>query len=155
MATENERFGIDIHLLPNIEQENDRFPGSDLFQSGRRLDDGSEVCDLERIAGRENLQQALLMRFLTPLGALAHLGHPTYGSNLYQMIGELNNETNRNRGKLYILEALAQEPRVTEVISVEIITNRRRDPTRVEYNVRVRVTGEQDPISLTVPVNLT
>src|SRR2546428_778592 len=74
--------------------------------------------DLELLSSDNNLLQALLLRFLTHTGELAILGHPDYGSRLFQLIGELNSETNRNRAKLYVLEALAAEPRVKEVKSV-------------------------------------
>jgi phage baseplate assembly protein W len=52
---------------------------------------------LETLQRVDNLKQALLLRFLTPTGELALLGHPDYGSRLSELIGELNNETNRNR----------------------------------------------------------
>jgi phage baseplate assembly protein W len=145
----DDRFGTDLRLLPNLEQENDRFPGSDLFTT-----ETDEGVDLLAINGRHNLQQALLLRFLTPRGALAHLGHPDYGSTLHELIGERNSETNRNRAKLAVLEALAQEPRVASVLAVTVTTNRQRSPTRVDISVQLLAIGEDDPLTVTVPVAL-
>jgi phage baseplate assembly protein W len=145
----DDRFRTDLHLLPNLERENDRFPGSDLLTT-----ETNGETDLRTVTGVSNLQQALLLRFLTPKGALAHLGHPEYGSDLYKLIGELNTETNRNRAKLYVLEALVQEARIAEVLAVTVTTDRQRAPTRVEVAVRLRTIGEGNPVTVTVPIAL-
>lgn len=149
MPDQTELFKRDLRLLPNVERENDRFPGADL--PTRETDQG---FDLETVEAVPNLQQALLMRFLTPKGSLTHLGHPEYGSNLFKLIGEPNTETNRNRAKLYTLEALAQEVRIAEVLEVFVATNRRLAPTRVEISARLRAIGEEDPVTVTVPLDL-
>jgi phage baseplate assembly protein W len=79
--------------------------------------------DMGTVGGIDNLAQAVIMRLLTPLGELAPLGHPEYGSRLHSLIGERNTETNRNLIRLYILESLAFEPRVEEVLDVGIALN--------------------------------
>jgi phage baseplate assembly protein W len=149
MPNETKRFGTDLRLLPNLERENDRFPGSDLLTV--ETDEGT---DLRKVKGVPNLQQALLLRFLTPRGAMAHLGHPEYGSNLHKLVGELNTETNRNRAKLYALEALAQESRIAEVLSVTVNTDRQRAPRQIEISIRLRAAGEDEPVTVTVPVTV-
>lgn len=149
MPDETERFRTDLRLLPNLERENDRFPGSDLMTIETVVG-----TDLRSVTGVPNLQQALLLRFLTPKGALAHLGHPDYGSDLYKLIGELNTETNRNRAKLYVLEALAQEPRIAEVLAVTVTTSRQRTPTQIDISARLRAVGESEPVTVTVPITL-
>ena len=68
--------------------------------------------DLETVAGADNLVQALLIRFNTPLGDLAALGHPDYGSRLHDLIGRSNDASTRNLVRLFALETLRQEPRV-------------------------------------------
>jgi hypothetical protein len=60
---------------------------------------------------------------MTPVGALTLLGHPDYGSRLPELIGQLNNQTNRNLAKLFVLLALSEEPRVKEVVSVDVTPN--------------------------------
>ena len=76
--------------------------------------------DLAVTAGRDNLGQAVLMRLLTPRGELAELGHPEYGSRLHELVGRTNTASTRNLVKLYVLEALAGEPRVEKVLEVEV-----------------------------------
>lgn len=152
----DDRFQTDLHLLSavpavpaDVVRENDRFPGSDL--QTRATNQGS---DLETLSGVANLEQALLLRFLTPKGALTHLGHPEYGSELYKLIGERNTETNRNRAKLHVLEALAQEPRIAEVLSVTVTSDRLRAPTRIEVTATLRAIDASAPVTVAVPVTL-
>src|SRR5262245_28658123 len=109
MPDNHERFGVDLHLLDDLERQNTRDVGRDLHTRERTEPPG---VDLDTVAGVDNLLQALLLRFLTQVGELAPLGHPTYGSRLEELIGELNTETTRNRAKMFVLQALAEEPRV-------------------------------------------
>lgn len=156
MATPVELFGRDLRLLPSVESENSRFPGSDLLtveRPERAAPGGDSPVDLRTVEGVENLQQALLLRFLTPVGELASLGHPRYGSRLHELIGELNNDTTRGRIKMYVLQALAEEPRVSEVVSVTV-TPSPRDPVRVDVRVRLLPIGEASPLNLVFPVSL-
>ncbi len=127
MTQAEERWGIDLHLLGNLERQNDRNRANDLLTD-------STTGDLELLSGADNLKQALLLRFLTPVGELAALGHPDYGSRLFELLGELNNETNRNRAKLFVLQALAAEPRVKEVRSVQVTASRIE---RTQIDIRV------------------
>jgi phage baseplate assembly protein W len=147
MATEHERLGRDLRLLVDLERQNSRDLGRDLM-TAPRPDTGG--VDLARVAEVENLQQALLLRFLTPVGALAHLGHPDYGCRLYELIGEPNTETNRNRAKLYTLIALKAEPRVKAVKSVTV-TTRRSQPTRVDIRLSVETIDTDTLLNLVFP----
>ena len=71
------------------------------------------------IDGRDNLGQAVIVRLLTPRGELAPLAHPDYGSRLHELIGRQNTETTRNLVKLHVLESLAAEPRIEEVVELD------------------------------------
>lgn len=71
-----------------------------------------EAYDLGTVGGRENLAQALILRLMTPQGSLAALGHAGYGSQMYRLIGELKTDALRNLCRAYVLETVAQEPRV-------------------------------------------
>jgi phage gp46-like protein len=143
-------FGIDLELLVNRERQHSRDRGVDLSTVVRPE---SAAVDLDRLSGVENLKQALLLRFLTPVGELAQLGHSRYGSRLYELLGERNTEANRDRAKLYVLEALAAEPRVAKVIAVKV-TSRRTDPTRIDISVEVEAAKTGDILTLTVPLSL-
>ena len=126
----NARFGTDLHLLRNLDRQYDRDRGRDLRTTAGQ----DATVDLATHEGVNNLKQALLLRFLTQAGELSQLGHPNYGSKLHELIGELNNETNRNRAKLFVLQALAAEPRVQEVRDVRV-TARRKDEIQIDVEV--------------------
>lgn len=140
MADTQAIFGQDLRLLRDLLRQNDRNPGNDLLVEnlpGTQLD-GTRLSDLEMVNDLQNLQQALLLRFVTRVGDLSQLGHPDYGSRLYTLIGELNNDTNRNRAKLFVLEALSAEPRVQQVNSVDVTP----DPAvRTQINIKVSLTA--------------
>lgn len=147
MATSDQRFGTDLRLLRDLEHQNDRGRGSDL-STIKRPQTGQ--VDLETLSGAHNLQQALLLRFLTPVGELTLLGHQDYGSRLFELIGELNNETNRNRAKLFVLQALAAEPRVKQVRSVQVTQNQ-ADRTRMDISVSLLPIDSDTPLNLVFP----
>jgi phage baseplate assembly protein W len=140
-------YGADLRLLGNLDRQESRERGSDLA-TARRPESGE--VDLARLQGVDNLKQALLLRFLTPLGELAALGHSEYGSRLGELIGQRNTETQRNRAKLFVLQALAAEPRVDKVLAVDV-TSRRSDPTRIDIAVRLLVIASETPLNLVFP----
>jgi phage baseplate assembly protein W len=78
------------------------------------------VLDLATTSGRPNLGQAVAMRLLTPRGELAELGHPEYGSRQHELIGSPNTETRRSLTKLFVVESLAQEPRIEKVVRCDV-----------------------------------
>lgn len=136
MSENHARFGTDLRLLRDLERQSSRSPGQDLGTIRVERQPGIFYMDLETVSGAPNLQQALLLRFLTPLGELAHLGHPDYGSRLFELIGELNTDRTRNRAKLYILQALQAEPRVKEIIAVSVSRNR---AVREQIDIEMRL----------------
>ncbi len=73
-----------------------------------------EAFDVDVVEGRENLAQALILRLLTPRGALAALGHAAYGSRLHELVGERKTPALRGLCRTFVLEAVAQEPRVED-----------------------------------------
>jgi phage baseplate assembly protein W len=148
MADKTKRLGSDLRLLRNLDiRKSSRDPGHDLATTHRQ---GISDVDLETLSYAENMIQALFLRFLTPAGELAVLGHPEYGSRLSDLIGELNNETNRNRAKLFALEALAAEPRVQEVLSVAVTQNK-RDPTQMDIALSLLIIERDTPLNLVFP----
>jgi len=153
MSDRNVRFGADLHLLPNLERiKSNRDPGNDLATRKRPETQrpGAPLVDLDTLSDADNLVQALLLRFLTPQGDLAVLGHPNYGSRLHDLIGELNSETTRNRAKLFTLQALADEPRVAKVLSLRATTSR-KNPTQIDIDVRLLAIDSDTPLNLVFP----
>lgn len=143
----NELWGTDLQLLCNLERQIERDRGNDL-SIRTRLETGGK--DLATLTGVDNLKQALLLRFLTPVGEMAPLGHPNYGSQLSDLIGKLNNQTNRNRAKMYVLQALAQEHRVAEVLQVDVVTAR-SNPNQINIDISLRATREGTILNLVFP----
>jgi phage baseplate assembly protein W len=129
-------------------------------QAGRLVGDREEVDldsqrqDLGSVTGRANLTQALLNRLHTRLGELSDLGHPDYGSRLYQLVGELNNNRTRLLTERYIRDCLAQEPRILEIVEIVFAPpNRGVDRETLAVTVVVTPVGET-PLTLNLLVNL-
>ncbi len=110
-----------------------------------------EAIDLASAVAGENLQQALVLRLLTPQGSLRELGHAAYGSRLHELIGEENVEAAGLRARSYVLQALAQERRVAEVLAVEVVPQGR---DRLRIHAYVQPAGSGDPVSLGLEVGL-
>jgi phage baseplate assembly protein W len=144
MTDPQANYGKDLRLLGDLTRQNERAGGHDLLTTRS----ASGPADLQCLRDVANLQQALLLRFLTRQGDLEPLGHPDYGSRLYTLIGELNNTTNRNRAKFFVLEALAAEPRVQRVVSVDVTAGAR---DRIDISVSLIAIRGDTPINLVFP----
>jgi phage baseplate assembly protein W len=143
MTVPESHLGADIRLLRNLEHQAGRDRGADLIVGE------DEPHDLVTVTGDENLEQALLLRFLTPQGELSVLGHPDYGSRLYELIGELNDVTNRNRARMYVLQALAAEPRVAKVSALQV--TQALDRVGVLVDMTLEVIDSDTPLNLVFP----
>jgi phage baseplate assembly protein W len=161
-ARNDARLGTDLALTraSGVESavalvEADTWGSLDLAGGPRR--GGNRVrdrgVDLQTIGGRENLAQGLILRLLTPQGDLAHLGHPDFGSRLGELIGRLNNEATRNLARLYTIEAIAREPRVSRLDQLDVRVAADR-PDVVEISFRVRPVTDDEPVSIALEVAL-
>jgi phage baseplate assembly protein W len=109
------RFGTDLSVVPNMVAHDAAY--LDLTTKvrvirGARPGEPGALNDLAVVEGRENIAQALLLRLLTPRGTLKQLGHASYGSRLNELIGRRKTGELRNLCRAFVLEAVAQEPRV-------------------------------------------
>jgi len=112
------------------------------------------ISDLEVITGREAVAQALVLRLLTPRGALAALGHATYGSRLGELIGENKTEALRGLCRAFILEAIREEPRV-EQKPLAIAFDVEREPLDAfVVQIVVQPVSGGDPLALGLEVTL-
>lgn len=109
--------------------------------------------DLETIRDEDNLAQAIIHRLMTSRGELDELGHPDYGSRLSDLIGEPNDERTRNRARALVLECLAQEARIKEVLSVNVNTDP-IDPYSINIEIVVVPIGGRKPLSIVYPLRL-
>ncbi len=110
------------------------------------------VADARATSGVANAVQAVIHRLKTVDGELEELGHPEYGSRHHRLIGQPNTEGNRNLVKLYVLQALAGEPRVEKVLAADVVPDPQRD--RVTIALTLRFIGEPTPLNLVIPFNL-
>jgi phage gp46-like protein len=146
MATTFTKLGVDIGLQAAHWEARMLFS----VATKKRLDkkSGTMVTDFAVVKGADNLAQAILIRLLTPMGELSALGHPDYGSHLYSLIGERNNETMRNRAKLYILESLQKENRIKKIVDVEVSVS---VATQSGIDITIRVQPADNSDILTIP----
>ncbi len=107
--------------------------------------------DVHLSSGLDNLAQAMLNRLYTRRGELAGLGHPTYGSRLYELIGEPITWRTHAKAELYIRECLRQEHRIQQVLEIVLIEGTNR--TTLAVNIIVEPVG-QEPVQLSFALNL-
>jgi len=110
--------------------------------------------DLTVVEGLDALTQAIANRLKTRKGELAPLGHPDYGSRHHELMGEPNVDRTRDLIKLYVLQALAQEPRIQRVLKATVKAEHEppRDVVRIELSVQV--IDRPNPLDLVVPFSL-
>ncbi|TRV04958.1 MAG: DUF2634 domain-containing protein [Microcystis wesenbergii Mw_MB_S_20031200_S109] len=112
--------------------------------------------DLNRVDGRNNLSQAIVNRFYTRRGELTKLGHPSYGSRLYLLMGEPNNIRTRKLAELYIRECLAQESRIAEIKEIRFEPpSRDLDKRNVLLTtIILQPVGEPTDLNIQLAINL-
>jgi len=109
--------------------------------------------DLETVSEEYNLGQAIVNRLRTRQGELADIGHALYGSHLYELVGEPNNERTRELAKLYARESIAQDPRVSEIVSI-IVEVPKDNPNRIDVNISVLPIGRTTVLNIVLPFYL-
>jgi phage baseplate assembly protein W len=107
--------------------------------------------DLTLADGVDNITQALANRLKTRKGELASLGHPDYGSRHHELIGEPNVERTRNLVKLYVLQALRDEPRIEKVLAATVRAEHTPPRESVRIELTVQLTRVSAPLNLVVP----
>jgi phage baseplate assembly protein W len=110
-----------------MSEESKKLLGVDLMLSETPL--GVDIFknsngDFEFVTEEMNLAQAVLHRLRTIKGELIDIGHPEYGSNLYDLVGEPNNSMTRDRIKMLVRETLSEEPRIKEITRIEVKSRR-------------------------------
>jgi phage baseplate assembly protein W len=113
-----------------------------------------EAHDLATVDGRENLAQAIILRLMTPQGSLTALGHAAYGSRLHRLIGERKTEVLRNLCRAYVLEAIAQEPRVEPKAVALTFDPDAESVSSFDFTLVVQPREGADPLALDLEVGL-
>ena len=109
--------------------------------------------DLQAARGIDNFVQAVANRLKTRKGELAQLGHPEYGSRHHELMGQPNVERTRRLIKLYVLQALRQEPRIESVETLDVKPEVGQ-PEAVRIELSVRPIGAPRAVNLIVPFSL-
>ncbi|MDG6966909.1 MAG: DUF2634 domain-containing protein [Nitrososphaerota archaeon] len=109
--------------------------------------------DLELVDDELNLGQAIVHRIRTRPGELVDIGHSSYGSKLYDLIGEPNNEATRDKVKAVVVEALTREPRVKKIVKVAVSVKPGR-PDAVDVDVSLIATETEMPLNVVFPFYL-
>jgi phage baseplate assembly protein W len=130
--------------------------GKDLFLNYADLGADLKISasgDLALADDEFNLGQAIIHRLMTRPGELLDIGHSTYGSTLYDLIGEPNNETTREKVKAVVIDALRHEPRVEKIVKVVVAPMPGRSDG-VDVDVSVIATGSEVPLNVVMPFYL-
>ncbi len=110
--------------------------------------------DLSVADGIDAITQAIANRLKTRKGELASLGHPEYGSRHHELIGEPNVERTRDLIKLYVLQALREEPRIEKVLRADVAAEHSPPRDSVRITLSVRLVRAATPLNLVVPFSL-
>lgn len=148
IAKRTDMLGRD--LLATYRVTDGRWEDLDLDTLTRPLS-GALVNDMTTVQGVDNAVQAVIHRIKTIKGELADLGHPEYGSRHHELIGEPNSVHNRNLVKLYILQALALEPRIEKIHKAAIVFDHQRAPDQVQIDLTLSFIGVQAEANLVIP----
>ena len=150
-------LGIDLAVVPNLVAYD--AAEVDLVRRARviaypRAGEPPEVYDLDVVAERRNLAQALILRLLTARGSLARLGHAQYGSRLHEIIGRRKNDALRNLCRAYVLEVVAQEPRVNDTAVELVFDPLAETATSFVFTLSVQPREGGDPVAVSLEMEL-
>ena len=129
------------------------FEDADLATT-RRIGAPVTTRDLAVAGGVDAITQAIANRLKTRKGELASLGHPAYGSRHHELIGEPNVERTRDLVKLYVLQALREEPRIEKVLRADVVAEHSPPRDSVRITLTVRLVRVATPLNLVVPFSL-
>jgi phage baseplate assembly protein W len=111
--------------------------------------------DFETISEEDNLAQAIINRLATSKGELHDIGHPDYGSRLFEVIGEINNKTTRQRIKAIVQECLDQESRIEKITRINVIANPNPyNPNQVNIELTILPVKRDVFLTVTYPFRL-
>ncbi len=113
----------------------------------------SPTGDLQTISEELNVGQAVISRMRTRKGELLDLGHSQFGSRLYELVGEPNNEATRALVRNIAKETLNADPRIKEIRRIDVKPSR-LDPHRVDVEITVIAIQSETPINIVYPFYL-
>ncbi len=148
-------LGKDLRVLPYFTAHDTS--SLDLLSTDRLAQTSAgkrELSDIAVFSERENLAQALTLRLLTSRGSLRSLGHAEYGSRLHELIGESKSEVTRNLCRLFVLQAVAQEPRVEDKAVAFSFDLAQETASSFYFNLAVRPIKGDELVNISLEVGL-
>lgn len=109
--------------------------------------------DLATAAEESNLAQAILHRLRTGRGELSEIGYPQYGSDIYEILGESNDNLTKNKLFSILREALNQEPRIKKIRDIFIESSANYTDT-LYIEVSVIPIEKNEPVKIAFPLKL-
>lgn len=103
--------------------------------------------DLKTVKGLENLRQAIILRLLTPRGALLH--HPEYGSRFHELVGQKATGGFLQKLEMEISQTIKSDPRVRD-ITIEHLSY---EAGVLSVSLKIFVIGLDDIIQLGFRIN--
>jgi phage baseplate assembly protein W len=113
----------------------------------------SPTGDLQTVSEEMNVGQAVISRIRTRKGELLDLGHRQFGSRLYELVGEPNNEATRELVRNIAKETLGADPRIREIRRIDVKPSK-FDPHRVDLEITVIAIRSETPINIVYPFYL-
>lgn len=110
--------------------------------------------DVATATGVAAAVQFLVDRLKTQQGELTALGHPEYGSRHHELIGQPNLLRTQNLIKVYVLQALAHEPRIEKILSAKVYATSSPPRDTVQIDLTVLLIGQPNPLNFVVPFSL-
>ena len=102
--------------------------------------------DLSQIRYYDNLTQAIINRLRTSFGELEL--HPDYGCRLNELIGTNPNDLTLSLAEMHTREALLQEPRIDEIISIVPTFREGTTDTVIDIDVVVKPIMQLETLNL-------
>ena len=96
--------------------------------------------DLNQVAFFNNFLQAIRHRLLTQKGEL--YSHPAYGCDLYKLLGQSMTNTTVELARLYVVDAINQDPRVDKILKVDITPERLNNALKISIVLTTIVSHE-------------
>lgn len=150
----NSEFNRDILVVSLMAaQDADSLDGVSQPSPFRVIND-HPAMDLAVVEDRQNLAQAMILRLLTPQGSLTSLGHAEYGSRLHELIGRRKTNPIRNLCRAFVLEVVAQEPRVEDKAVAFEFDLDAETPSSLVFRLSMQPKDGGDAIPLSLEVGL-
>lgn len=106
--------------------------------------------DISNVSELEQIIQHIIMALLTWRGEIAL--HPTFGSNIYQIVGQINDEYLEPKASIFVQEALEFVPHVSRVTAVRLFEDD-IDPNTYQLKIVVAIDlyGKEKQVLINIP----